>query len=467
LLESLFPNVDIADWARRVADVIGSRAVLEALALQISVITGMLLLAWGLRAASRPWTAQLVAIAERRFPSLRIAAMADAMLPLFYAWLLLALAASIGGNWYGGWRLVAIAADLAALWLVLRVSTTLLHHALIARLIVTVAWVVFTLDLLGALGAAESALDTMAVTIGALRLSMLLVLKALIVVALLLWLATALSRLIIGRLQHVAGLSLSVQLLIGNLIRIALISIALVVGLSTVGIDLTAFTVFSGAIGVGVGFGLQKIVSNFVSGIILLVESSIKPGDVIEIGDTFGNVISLGARYAAVRGRDGKEYLIPNENLITNQVINWSYSSPLVRVDAAFGVGYASNLRQVRALAIDAAKQTERVVAEPPPVCHITGFGDSAVNLLLRFWIEDPSRGVINVKGDVYLAVWEAFEEHGIELPLPQRELHLRTWPTDFALEPDAAKPQRIADDQQRTRAHCRTGDHRAQEDAG
>jgi small-conductance mechanosensitive channel len=134
-----------------------------------------------------------------------------------------------------------------------------------------------------------------------------------------------------------------------------------------------------------------------------------------------------------VRGRDGKEYLIPNENLITNQVINWSYSSPLVRVDAAFGVGYGSDLRQVRALAIEAAGKTARVLAAPAPVCHITGFGDSAVNLVLRFWIDDPARGVTNVKGDVFLSIWGAFKDHEIELPFPQRDLHLRTMPPGMA----------------------------------
>jgi small-conductance mechanosensitive channel len=218
-------------------------------------------------------------------------------------------------------------------------------------------------------------------------------------------------------------------LLIGNLIKIALICIAVLAGLNTVGIDLTAFAVFSGAIGVGVGFGLQKIVANFVSGIILLVERSIKPGDVIEVGHTFGHVVSLGARYAAVRGRDGKEYLIPNETLIGNQVINWSYSSPQVRVDAEFGVAYGSEPHQVRRLAIEAAAETPRVLAEPEPVCHITGFGESAINFVLRFWIDDPASGVTNIKGDVFLSLWASFKRHDIALPFPQRDLHLRTVP--------------------------------------
>ena len=468
MLDSL-PS-QIVDWGRQLAALVGTRQVLVSLGVQAAVIAAMLLLAWAARAVSRGWTEQFLLVVRRRFPAWGFAAFIRRGLPLLYAWLLLAIAARIGAAWGGGWRLVEIAADLSALWLVLHLSTALLRDALIARLIATVAWVVFALDLLDLLGPTENALDGMALTVGTLRLSVLLVAKAAIVVALLLWAATALSRVISRRLQHVAGLSRSVQLLIANLIKIALISIAVLVGLNTVGIDLTAFTVFSGAIGVGVGFGLQKIVSNFVSGIILLVESSIKPGDVIEIGETFGNVISLGARYTAVRGRDGKEYLIPNENLIANQVINWSYSSPLVRIDCPFGVAYESDLRQVRTLAIAAAETTARVQAEPVPVCHITGFGDSAVNLVLRFWIDDPGRGVTNIKGDVYLALWETFRENGIELPFPQRDLRLRSAPADLIrefLQSDPAQAQGIADDKQRARAHRPRGNHRVEQNAG
>jgi small-conductance mechanosensitive channel len=468
------PNLPIDDWAHRAEAFAGSRQTLEALALQLAVVAAMLLVAWGLRAFTRPWTGLLVEKVARRFPTSHIAAVLHRHLPLVYCWLLLAIASRVGGQWDGGWPLFGIVADLIALWLVLRISTELLRDALVARLITTVACLVVALDLLGLLSPTENALDSMAMTIGTLRLSLLLVAKAAIVVALLLWAATALSRLIARRLQHVTGLSRSIQLLIANLIKIVLVTLALVIGLNTVGIDLTAFTVFSGAIGVGVGFGLQKIISNFVSGSILLTESSIKPGDVVEVGNTFGSVMSLGARYAAVRGRDGKEYLIPNENLITNQVINWSYSNSQVRIDAEFGVGYASDLRAVRALAIAAAEETPRVLAEPAPVCHITAFGDSAVTLVLRFWIEDPERGVTNIKGDVLLALWETFKDNNVELPFPQRDLHLRTLSPEIAefwgggastSEVDAAQPQRVADHQQRARAHRRAGDHRAQQD--
>jgi small-conductance mechanosensitive channel len=147
--------------------------------------------------------------------------------------------------------------------------------------------------------------------------------------------------------------------------------------------------------------------------------------------------------------------------LITNEVINWSYSSPLVRVDAPFGVAYASDLREVRALAIAACQRVSRVLEEPKPVCHITGFGDSSVNLVLRFWIDDPVRGVTNIKGEVYLSLWESFRDNGIELPFPQREIHIRR------SQPDPPEPQRIPDDEDRARAHRGAGDHRVEETGG
>lgn len=435
-------SIPLGDWLDRAETTLGSRETLLFLAVQAAAIVIALGLCWVLRLATRAWTRNMVAGLERRFPGWRFAAALHRDAPLLYAWLILEIANRIGAGFGHNWRLVQIAADIAALWLVLRISTLVLRDALMGRVIATIAWAIFALDLLGLLRPTETALDALAVTIGTLRLSILLVVKAAIVVAILLWAASVLTRVITARLTHVAGLSPSVQVLTGNLIRIVLIVVAVVIGLNTVGIDLTVLTVFSGAIGVGVGLGLQKIVSNFVSGIILLTERSIKPGDVIEVGNTFGHVVSLSARYASVLGRDGKEYLIPNENLITNQVINWSYSSPLVRVDAPFGVAYASDLREVRALAIAACGRVTRVIGNPAPVCHITGFGDSSVNLVLRFWIDDPVRGVTNIKGEVYLALWEAFHDHAIELPFPQREVHIHR------SKPDPSEPRPAAKDE-------------------
>jgi small-conductance mechanosensitive channel len=174
---------------------------------------------------------------------------------------------------------------------------------------------------------------------------------------------------------------------------------------------------------VGLGFGLQKVVSNLVSGVIILLDKSIKPGDVISLGETFGWIQTLGARYASVVTRDGKEYLIPNEDLITGQVVNWSHSNDFVRLDIYFGTAYGDDPHVVRKLAIQAASGVKRVLTDRAPVCHIVGFGDSSVDYILRFWIKDPTGGLTNIRGNVYLALWDAFQENGISIPFPQREV--------------------------------------------
>jgi small-conductance mechanosensitive channel len=422
----LSDSLHLSDWLQRISDLAVSWEVLETLAFQLAVIIAAFLLAWGFRAATRSWSARLAERIAGQFRWLRIPAELRGLVVFCCAWLVLASAGRGIAQLGAEHRLIGIAASLTGLWIVLRASALLLRDVLLARAVATIAWVVFALDILGLLGPTEAALDNLAITIGTLRLSVLLVLKAVFIVAILLWIAQALARVIGARIQRVTALSPSVQVLTANLIRIALISVALLIGLNAVGIDLTAFAVFSGAVGVGIGFGLQKIVSNFVSGIILLLERSIKPGDVIEVGTTFGTITYLGARYASVRGRDGKEYLIPNENLITNQVINWSYSSPMVRLDAPFGVAYGSDLHAVRKLAVEVAARTPRVLASPGPVCHVAGFGDSAVDMLLRFWIDDPTNGVTNIKGAVLLGLWDAFNEKQIEIPFPQREVRIR-----------------------------------------
>ena len=164
---------------------------------------------------------------------------------------------------------------------------------------------------------------------------------------------------------------------------------------------------------------------------ILLLDRSVKPGDVIAVGGTYGWIDSLGARYVSVVTRDGIEHLIPNEELIANRVENWSYSNNLVRLKTPIGIAYDADVHQAMMLCLDAARATARVLAEPAPVCLLSGFGDSSVDLELRFWIRDPTAGTANVKSDVLLNVWERFHDHGIEIPLPQRDLHIKT-PGEF-----------------------------------
>jgi small-conductance mechanosensitive channel len=268
-----------------------------------------------------------------------------------------------------------------------------------------------------------SFLDSLAVTFGDFRLSALTVIKALIVTGGLVAGARLVTRGASSRIRQNPDISPSMQVLAIKGLQLFLFGGAIFIGLKAVGFDLTGLAVLSGAIGVGLGFGLQKVVSNLVSGIIILLDKSIKPGDVISLGDTFGWIEALGARYVSVVTRDGKEYLIPNEDLITGQVVNWSHSDQFVRLDLFFGTSYADDPHLVRKLAIEATGRVNRVLKDRPSVCHIVGFGDSSVDYILRFWIQDPTEGLTNIRGNVYLALWDIFKENGISIPFPQREV--------------------------------------------
>jgi small-conductance mechanosensitive channel len=330
-------------------------------------------------------------------------------------------------TWPSRSYLLGVAASLATAWVVIALVAGLIRNQFVYRLVAISAWAIAALSILGLLHPVEGALDAVGVVIGGLRVTPLLVIKTTVLLMFTLWAANAASDFLDRRVRAAADLTPSIQVLIGKLIRLLLITFAIVIALSTVGIDFSALAFFSGAVGVGLGFGLQKIVSNLVSGIILLADKSIKPGDVITVGDSFGWVGSMGARYTSVVTRDGREFLIPNEDFVTQRVINWSYSNDEVRLDVEFGVAYASDPHKVIALALDATKSVTRILPAPPPVCHLKGFGDSSLDFVLRFWIRDPVDGLTNVRGQVLLALWDAFKREGIEIPFPQRDLHMRT----------------------------------------
>ena len=238
-----------------------------------------------------------------------------------------------------GWPhlLIQTTVSLLTAWVLIRLLSQLVRDPTWSKLIAYTAWIVAALNIVGYLDETVTFLDSLAVQLGDLRVSALTVLKGMIALAVLLWLATAFSRLMERRISSLPNLTPSVQVLFTKLLRIVLITIAIVAALGMVGIDLTAFAVFSGAVGVGIGFGLQKVVSNLISGVILLLDRSVKPGDVIEIGGTYGWISTLGARFTSVVTRDGTEYLIPNEDLITQQVINWNFSDAAVRLRLPVG----------------------------------------------------------------------------------------------------------------------------------
>jgi small-conductance mechanosensitive channel len=322
--------------------------------------------------------------------------------------------------------LLRLAESLVLVWVLIRLSSMLVRDERLARAVAILAWIIAALNIAGLISPVVGLLDAMALPVGNFRVSLLLVLKGMITLAIFIWIANAASRLIDQRLRVFAPLTPMVQVLASKLVRMTLLTLAVVLALGSIGIDLTAFAVFSGAIGVGVGFGLQKVVSNLVSGVILLLDRSIKPGDVIEIDGTFGSVSTLNARYASVLTRDGKEYLIPNEDLITQRVTNLSFSSDLIRLHVKAGISYQSDPHEAIRLAIEAAQDVPRVLKEPPPNCLLVAFGDSTVDLELRFWIRDPANGTTNVRSAVMLNMWDLYQQAGIELPTPQRDLTLR-----------------------------------------
>ena len=319
--------------------------------------------------------------------------------------------------------LVTITATLVVAWVVISVISRLIRNRTFARFVAAIAWIYVALRITGGLDDVAAGLDAMAVQFGTVRLSLYVVLQATLVIGLLIWGAIIAGNFAERRVTAIGDLTPSLKVLISKLIKIVLLVLAAGIALASLGIDLTALTVFSGAVGVGIGFGLQKVVSNYVSGIIILLDKSIKPGDTIAIGETFGWIRSLRARFVSVITRDGREYLVPNEDFITQQVENWSFTDPLIRVDVPFGVSYDSDPHAVRRIAVEAAKSVARVEERPQPVCHLTAFGDSSLDFLLRFWISDPQNGMTNVRGAVLLACWDAFKEAEIDIPFPHRQI--------------------------------------------
>jgi small-conductance mechanosensitive channel len=357
---------------------------------------------------------------------------AKSLLPLALtgSWLLLLLAfwfaTLVFAERHLGTTILRLAESLTLAWVIINLSSRLVRSDRLARALAVLAFLVAALNIAGLLGTVTELLDSMAVYVGSLRISVLVLVKGAVTLALFLWLASTFARVLETRLNRLSELTPAMQVLTLKLVRFALITLAVVLALGSVGIDLTALAVFSGAVGVGIGLGLQKVVSNLVSGVILLVDRSIKPGDVIEIGDTYGWITSLNARYVSLATRDGKELLIPNEDLITGRVTNWSYSSDLIRQSVIVGVSYSSDVHLAVRLAVEAAVAVTRILEVPKPACLLKEFGDSAVILELRFWIRDPANGTANVRSEVMLRIWDLFREHGIEFPFPQRDLTLR-----------------------------------------
>ena len=322
---------------------------------------------------------------------------------------------------------VVVAASLVSAWVIISIASRLIRNRSLAKIFVVVAWSIAAMKIFGVLDNVTSLLDLASFSMGQVRVSLLILIKAVFMLALLLWLAAVVGDFLDQRIRRDLDLTPAFQVLVGKTIKFLLITAAFLVSLSSVGVDLTALTVLSGAIGIGIGFGLQKVASNLISGMIILLDRSIKPGDVIAVGNSFGWISSLNARYVSLVTREGIEYLIPNENFVSETVVNWSYSDRSIRHEIKFGVSYNSDPHLIRKIAVGAVSNVARVLDNPAPVCHFSDFGDSSIDFVLRFWIDDPENGMANVKGAVMLALWDAFKEHNIDIPFPHREVIMRT----------------------------------------
>jgi small-conductance mechanosensitive channel len=290
----------------------------------------------------------------------------------------------------------------------------------------------------GAEGIAAS-MQAIGIDVGQYRLSLYSVASTIVVAALLYVGVRLTMRAIKWLLRRNTQIDDTQRILTEKLIAIALFVFAMLFGIDLLGIDLTALAVFSGAAGLAIGFGLQKTVGNLIAGIILLMDRSIKPGDVIVVGDgssmggsatlngmpNVGRVARIGVRAVSVVTRDGKKHLIPNELLMTQPVENWSYSSRDVRVRMRVPVSYDCDLRAAQAIMVDVAKANPRILADPDPVVWITAFGERAVEHELRYWISDPEGGLGNIQGEVFLGIWDRFKEAGIRIPYPRTDVRV------------------------------------------
>jgi len=328
--------------------------------------------------------------------------------------------------------IISIFGNLVSAWLIVKAITLFFPRNRMFRFLSALIWLVTALRILNIYQETINFLDSLAFNSGNLRISLLLIIKTVIIFSVLFWLAGKLSRIVTSRIDKSDDLTPSVKVLLTKMAKFLIFTSAILFTLSAVGVDLSAFAFLGGAVGVGLGFGLQKIVSNFISGIIILADKSIKPGDVVEIGDVYGWVKKLDTRFVSVVTRSGKEFLIPNEDFITKEVINWSYSDELVRVDAKVGVAYNSDLRLVQKLLMKAIEEKDRILTDPEPNVLLTDFGDSSVNFEIRFWISDPRNGIQNIRSKVLLSVWDHFKENEIEIPFPQRDYHLKSLPDDL-----------------------------------
>ena len=269
--------------------------------------------------------------------------------------------------------------------------------------------------------------DALSLQIGTAKFSAYLIIQGVIIIATLLWLTGFLSDIAAKFIKKIPGINSNNRNLITKALQILIYFIAFQIGMNFLGIDLTALAVFSGALGIGIGFGLQKVTSNFISGIIILFEKTVQNDDLIELNDgTLGFLRNTGSRASLIETYDGKEVMVPNEDLITNRVINYTHSNKKARIKINIGVSYDCDIEKAQKLILDAAIEHPRTTKTPEPLCFLEEFADSSVNFILLFWVNDVVEGRYGPKSDVLFSIWNKFKDNNIEIPYPQRDIHIR-----------------------------------------
>jgi len=398
---------------------------------QLMVVGCLYLLARLAAEAVRPWLRRQLArhpLLEHSLPHLTRVITTKLLSPIFgvvFLWFAHRSASHFHWPNHG----IRIFLSLFLAWVIIRLLTSQMKNRALAKLISVAIWSIAALDIVHVLIPVLTLLDSIGLTFVGVHLTALSLIQGGLILVVLFWLAKKIAGYFEHWIKTVQHVTPSVQVLLYKLLSFTLFTLVIVGVLHYMGFSLTAFAVFSGGIGLGIGFGLQKVFANLISGLIILADKSIKPGDVIQLGDTYGWINFLGGRYISVVTRDGTEHLIPNEDLITNQVVNWSFTNKLLRLKIPIGIGYDSHIPQAMELMLAAAAEVPRVLADPEPACLLMGFGDNSVNFQLRLWIKDPENGITNVKSQVLLGVWERFQAHGIDLPFPQRVLHHKPIP--------------------------------------
>ena len=329
--------------------------------------------------------------------------------------------------------LLNLAVPLIFSWMLTQLALYAVGHALAPgdplryweKVIAWSIWIGVALYISGALPELERILDGFGFHIGKQRISVLTVLEGLLSLAVSILIALWIGRLIEDRLMGIQGVDINVRVVLSKLVKTLLILIAIFIALPMVGIDITVLSVFGGALGVGIGFGLQKIAANYFSGFLILLDRSVSLGALVTIDGYYGEVRRLNARYMVVKGMDGTEAIIPNETVITSVVINHSYTDPRVRIEIPIQISYQSDVEMALKLLVEAALAQDRALRDPAPAAVLKGFGESGIDLELYAWIADPELGKANIRSDIYRNLWQSFRSHGIEIPYPRREIQV------------------------------------------